>query len=234
MRRNWQLQFACFAAATAILAGPVGAQERSTSDVHGIAHQLLKIFYPSLARQGLYFAVKGADAVPFDGLPGPLMHFAVAVIKPVDPFWFGVANEKIPAGHERREILSGFFDFDFNGVLVRWFANGQNEFLNQARRDQLAKQIGGANDSQLDEILAAANLKFGAESETQLLTLVRPLINRLELWIGKSSIIKTDFSKRDPRWIVGLKVLSSAGPLFYNLQYEPFEGKLIFIDRGSK
>jgi len=196
-----------------------------------MAHRLLRAFYPSLARQGLFFAIIGADALSFDGLASPLMHFSVALVKPADRSWSGVANENIPFGNERREILSGYFDFDFDGQLSGWMAS-RGEFLNSPRLDQLKLRISDrSSDREVDEILVAANVTFGRDAGEQLVAFVLPLIARLEPFIGKASITDTNFIKSDAAWRLEIRAGSTNRPLLYRLIVEPFEGKVIFIHR---
>jgi hypothetical protein len=226
MRCTWSVRLAFGTLSAVMLTGmPCRAQERTGFDTYGAAHQLLKVAYPSLAQQGLVVTLKGDEGVRLDAFASPLMHFLVAIVKSPDSEY---------ASRPRTEILSGWIDFDFGGRLTKWIP-GDSEFLNSATRRQLEERIARSPDSDVARIVLAANLKFGPDAAEQILTLVRPIVERLESLIGKASIIETRFFTRGTvGWEVKIQSQSSVGPLFYRLAFEPFEGRLVAINRDAK
>jgi hypothetical protein len=200
------------------------AQQRETADVSGMAHALVRAFYPTLLRQQLYFAIIGSDGVPLDGLVTPLMHFAIAVIKPADP--------QHPDSR-RSEILSGFIDFDVNGQLTGWLTR-DGDFTNDDRRRRLRAQLGqNMSDAQVDAILSEAGVRHGLESEKEFLEMVRSLLSRLEPFIGKATILSSEFQPRNQSLVWGVEVRAQRNQSVfeYKFSFEAIDGKLIGIHR---
>ena len=191
-----------------------------------MAHALLKVFYPSLLRQQLYFGTKGDEGVPFDSLASPLMHFAVVVVKPPD--------DVSPLGR-RREILSGHIDFDFDGQLTGWLAN-DSDFINADSRRRLEARIGpNLSDSKVAAILSDEGVKYGLGAEQQMIDFVRPLLVRLEPFIGKTTTVGAALKLGDyVAWIVSVRAEKEGSTFDYTLAFEPFEGKLTAVHRYPK
>lgn len=203
------------------------AQQRQTADVFGMAHALLKVFYPSLLRQQLYFGIVRSEVENFDGPPTPLMHFGVVVIKPAP------ADPRHPENRDR-DILTGFMDFDFDGQLKGWHLRSDSEFSNGDRRRQLEAQLGqNMSDAQVDAILSGAGVRYGLNSEKEFLVMVQSLLARLEPLIGKKTIVSTEFQPKNQSLVWGVEIQGQGAQsaFGYKFSFEALEGKLIAIYR---
>jgi len=194
----------------------VVAQVRQSPDSHALAHQALKVIYPSLLRRHLYFALRGDDARPFDGLPGLSLHPSVAIVDPGDA----------PV-RPRHDVLTGFFDFDERGRLIRWFTT--SEFVHAKRRSELRDELRDLDDSEVAERLKTLSLLFGPDSHESVLASIRPIVQRLEPLIGNGSAMAASFFPRYVEWVVSTHTTMDTKAFVYEVHVEPFSGRISAI-----
>jgi len=184
------------------------------------AHAIIRALYPELLYSGRTFTVSSALPYALDSPPHPLSTLSIRILEPPR-----AADQRIDS------LFVVFVDFSEDGAL--WgLTTGESQFLSTARVNELEKAMRGRDRSETAcrhaFELAGARLTNEADVKAAL----RPRLADVGVMLGGRIRLLRVECAASAHWRAELVVdRPSQSAVFYRAGIEPFNGRIIAIDR---